>query len=98
MQKVLLSLTLLFVIISCSDHRLDPTLNENPSTFTEIASIDIGDVGAAEISAYDTYTGRLFVVNNGVVNKIDIIEISNNATLKVVGSISMHLMEGLLIV
>lgn len=39
MQKVLLSLTLLFVIISCSDHRLDPTLNENPSTFTEIASI-----------------------------------------------------------
>lgn len=89
MQKVLLSLTLLFVIISCSDHRLDPTLNENPSTFTEIASIDIGDVGAAEISAYDTYTGRLFVVNNGVVNKIDIIEISNNATLKVVGSISM---------
>ncbi len=89
MQKLLLPLTLLFILFGCSDHRLDPNVGENPSTFAEIASIDIGDVGAAEISAYDPYTGRLFVVNNGTVNKIDIIEISNNSTLKVVGSISM---------
>ena len=94
MQKVLLSLTLLFFIYSCSDHRLDPSINENPATFTEIGSIDIGDIGAAEISAYDPVTGRLFVVNNFVtnnnpVNKIDVIDMSNPSAMKVIASISM---------
>ena len=74
MQKILLPLTLLLFVYACADHRLDPALNENPATFTEIASIDIGDTGAAEISAFDPTTGRLFVVNNSNVNKIDIIE------------------------
>ena len=93
MQKILLSLSLLFVIISCDDHRLDPA-NENPPTFAEIGSIDIGDIGAAEISAYDPLTGRLFVVNNNVTgnnpnNKIDVIDFSKPAAMKVIGSISM---------
>lgn len=93
MQKILLSLVLLFIIISCSDHNLDPA-NENPATFAEIGSIDIGDIGAAEISAYDPVTGRLFVVNNNVagnnpVNKIDVIDFSNPSAMKVIGSISM---------
>ncbi len=93
MQKILLSLSLLFVIISCDDHRLDPA-NENPSTFAEIGSIDIGDIGAAEISAYDPVTGRLFVVNNNVagnnpINRIDVIDFSNPSAMKVIGSISM---------
>jgi hypothetical protein len=94
MQKLLLSLTLLFFIYSCSDHRLDPGSIENPATFTEIGSIDIGDTGAAEISAYDPVTGRLFVVNNFVannnpVNKIDVIDMSNPSAMKVIASISM---------
>lgn len=94
MQKLLLPLTLLFFIYSCSDHRPDPSVNENPATFTEIGSIDIGDIGAAEISAYDPVTGRLFVVNNFVsntnpVNKIDVIDMSNPSAMKVIASISM---------
>lgn len=89
MQKILLPLTLLLFVYACADHRLDPAFNENPATFSEIASIDIGDVGAAEISAYDPTTGRLFVVNNGTVNKIDILEVSTNSQLKVIGNISM---------
>jgi DNA-binding beta-propeller fold protein YncE len=94
MQKLLLSFALLFFIYSCSDHRLDPSINENPANFTEIGSIDIGDIGAAEISAYDPVTGRLFVVNNFVsntnpVNKIDVIDMSNPSAMKVIASISM---------
>ena len=94
MQKVLLSFTLLFFIYSCSDHQLDPSSGENPASFTEIGSIDIGDTGAAEISAYDPVTGRLFVVNNFVmgnnpVNKIDVIDMSNPSAMKVIASISM---------
>lgn len=89
MRKLLLPLTLLFFIYSCSDHRLDPGLNENPAAFAEIGSIDIGDIGAAEISAYDPFTGRLFVVNNSTVNKIDVIDMSNPSNMKVIGSISM---------
>ncbi len=51
MQKVLLSFTLLLFIYSCSDHQLDPSSGENPASFSEIGTIDIGDIGAAEISA-----------------------------------------------
>lgn len=32
---------------------------EDPSSFAEIASIDVGDAGAAEITAYDPETKRL---------------------------------------
>lgn len=89
MKKIILSITFLSFVLSCSDHRLDPSINENPSTFVEIGSIDIGDTGAAEISAYDPQTGRLFVVNNSGVNKIDVIDISNPSAMKVIASISM---------
>src|SRR5690606_2107339 len=43
--------------------------------------------GAAEISAYDPATKRLFVVNNGGVNKIDVIDLADPARLTVIHSI-----------
>ncbi|MEZ4904581.1 MAG: hypothetical protein R2822_23955 [Spirosomataceae bacterium] len=89
---------MIITLFSCSDHRLDPSANENPANFVEIGSIDIGDAGAAEISAYDPQTGRLFVVNNSAVNKIDVLDFSNPSDIKVIGSISMAPVEVLSIV
>jgi hypothetical protein len=47
------------------DHPGDPGLRqENPATFNEVASVDLGGEAAAEIAAYDPSAKRLFVVNN----------------------------------
>jgi hypothetical protein len=41
-------------------------------------SIDIGDLGAAEISTFDPkITGYLFVNNSCLTNKIDVLDFSN---------------------
>lgn len=68
----------------------EPIINEDPSTFSEIGQIDIGDVGAAEISAFDPSTNRLFVVNNSEINKIDVIDLRDPASMRVIGSISVE--------
>lgn len=68
----------------------EPIINEDPSTFTEIGQIDIGDTGAAEISAFDPSTNRLFVVNNSEINKIDVIDLKDPASMRVIGSISVQ--------
>lgn len=72
-------------------------ISEDPATFTEVGQIDIGNKGAAEISAYDAATKRLFVVNNsaGVVNEqaanfIDVVDISNPAAPQKIHSISLE--------
>ncbi|MCF3110230.1 choice-of-anchor I family protein [Niabella sp. CC-SYL272] len=72
-------------------------IHENPATFTAVGQIDIGDKGAAEISAYDPVTKRLFIVNNsaGVVNEnaanlIDVVDISNPAAPSKIHSISLE--------
>lgn len=82
-------------LFSCSKLDLDrfrdhpKDIKENPSTFKEVASIDIGDAGAAEISAYDPKTRRLFVVNNSATNKIDVIDLQNLSALSVIASIDV---------
>jgi DNA-binding beta-propeller fold protein YncE len=69
---------------------LENTQNEDLSGYTEIASINLGGLGAAEISAFDPSTDRLFAVNNSyILNKIDVIDISNPAVISVIHSISM---------
>jgi hypothetical protein len=68
---------------------------EDPSSFTEIASIDIGDAGAAKITAYDPETKRLFVVNNGAVNKIDVVALDDLSNLSVIHSIDLAPYGGL---
>lgn len=96
-----LLLAALFIMAGCDRNGNDvipeEIINEDPATFTEVGQIDIGDAGAAEISAYDPATKRLFVVNNsaGVENEtaanfIDVIDISNPAAPKKIHSISLE--------
>ncbi len=93
MKKILLLSLLSVSLFACkkSEDTTEPEffVNEDAATFAELGSIDIGDVGAAEISAYDPATKRLFVVNNSTVNKIDVLDFSNPASMKVITSISM---------
>ncbi len=68
-------------------------VNEDAATFAEIGKLKIGGAAAAEISAYDSATQRLFVVNNegtdGAVNRIDVVDLKNPANPTFIRSISM---------
>lgn len=51
---------------------------ENPGSFSQISFLDIGDVGAAEITAFCEKSKKLFVVNNASGNnRIDVIDFSD---------------------
>ena len=95
MKKIFLCLSLsflsLFLLSSCDKSTTEPEffVNEDAASFAEIGMIDIGDVGAAEISTYDPQTKRLFVVNNGTVNKIDVIDFADPTKLSVISSITL---------
>ncbi len=86
-QFLLVLLACGVVLIGCQKTDLSPASTEQASSFVEIGTIDIGDVGAAEISAYDPISQRLFAVNNGTVNKIDVIDLSNPANPTLISSI-----------
>lgn len=59
-------------------------------TFTEVGSINVGGAGAAEISAYDAATKKLFVVNNSAGNnRIEVLDISNPAAPVILGNINI---------
>lgn len=73
---------------------LEFTQNEDLSSYQEIASIGLGGLGAAEITAFDPLTDRLFAVNNSTINKIDVIDARNPATLSVIKSINMDIYGG----
>ncbi|UII21905.1 choice-of-anchor I family protein [Fulvivirga ligni] len=65
---------------------------EDPSSFEKIGSINLAtgtDGGAAEISAYDPSTKKLFVVNNENDSKIDILDFSDPSNLSAIGSIDI---------
>lgn len=85
-----------FVLASCRKDDAEPEffVNEDASTFKEIGSLNIGGVGAAEISAYDPETKRLFVVNNSATNRIDIVNLANPAAPAVIGNISLTAYAG----
>ena len=87
--NLVLASAILFVSCKKSDTQAEFFVNEDPSTFKEIGSIGIGGVGAAEISAYDPLTQRLFVVNNSTTNKIDVVDIKNPAVPVLIHSISL---------
>lgn len=97
MKRTLLVLIVAVGLFGCKKNTPEQTptpepeffVNEDPATFAEVGMIDIGETGAAEISAYDPLTKRLFVVNNSAVNKIDVIDFSNPAAMKVIQSIPM---------
>lgn len=101
MKRILLfSLALSLAFASCKKDKSvteepDFFVNEDPATFQEIGSIDIGETGAAEISAFDPLTNKLFVVKNEnegtpqQVNRIEVIDFVNPAAMKVTGFISL---------
>lgn len=86
---------LLFVLIhvlifsSCKKNDAINPISEDAISFAETGSIDIGDLGAAEISAYDPATKRLFVVNNSTVNKIDVIDFADPSKPTLLSSIQL---------
>lgn len=89
---------ILLLLAGCNKNEenipLENFINEDLSTYAEFGSIGLGGLGAAEITAFDEKTKRLFAVNNSTVNKIDVIDISNPAAPKLVGSISMQTYGG----
>ncbi|WP_276479378.1 choice-of-anchor I family protein [Paraflavitalea pollutisoli] len=85
----LLLLTAAVCLFSCKRDHDDDYVPEDPASFAEVGSIDIGDVGAAEITAYDPATKRLFVVNNDAKeNRIDILDFQDPTQPKVIGKIA----------
>lgn len=82
--------SLMALAIACKKNDKEFYTPEKLDSFREISSIDIGDAGAAEITAFDPVTKKLFVVNNGATNKIDIIDFKDPSTMNVIGSISME--------
>ena len=93
-MKKIFSLSSLFIaallVNSCGDDNggfVAP--NEDPTTFARITNITIGGEGAAEIAAFDPSEDRLFVVNNAGTSKIDIVDISDPASMSVTGSIDV---------
>ena len=71
-------------------------VNEDAGTFAEIGSYTVGGAGAAEITAFDPSTNRLFVVNNTEGNnRIEVIDFKDPAAMKSIGSIPVAPYGGL---
>jgi hypothetical protein len=91
--KCIFLLLITVTLFSCKKEDITPLLeytqSEDLSGYQEIASINLGGVNSAEITAFDPTTKRLFAVNNGAENKIDVLDISNPASVTVIKSISM---------
>lgn len=92
MKKTATFLVLIALCASCKKSDNVPgelIVNEDPATYREIASLNLGGPGSAEITAFDPVTKRLFAVNNGSTNKIDVIDISDPASIKLIHSINL---------
>lgn len=101
MKKLSISLlTAAIIMTSCNNDENAKTetpevaINENPATFKEIGSITIGGEGAAEISAYDEKTKKLFTVNNSGTNQIDVIDLTDPTKPTKIGKIDLTSYEG----
>jgi hypothetical protein len=85
--RLLLPTVLLFQ--ACKKMDLPCTVNEEASTFTEISSTTIGKEGAAEITAFDPLTKKLFVVTNTGTSRIDVLSLADPAAPVVIGFIDI---------
>ena len=100
MKKLSISLlAALSIMVSCnndenSKKEEEVLLNENPGSFKEIGSITIGGEGAAEITAYDEKTKKLFTVNNSGTNQIDVIDLTDPTKPIKIGKIDLTPYEG----
>ncbi|WP_448103720.1 choice-of-anchor I family protein [Pedobacter panaciterrae] len=99
MKRTLLFSFLVIGLLSCKKEKpstdQEVVLNEDPATYAEIGSLDIGELGAAEISAFDPATNKLFVVKNenegepNQVNRIEVVDFANPSNMKATGYISV---------
>ncbi len=100
MKKYSISLLAVILILSSctkednSSSNQETTVNENPASFKEIGSLTIGGSGAAEISAYDDISKKLFTVNNSNTNRIDVINLANPSNPGFVTSIDLTSYNG----
>ncbi len=97
MKKTAALLILISIFSACkkSDDVPDEVIvNEDPATYKEIASLNLGGLGAAEITTFDPQTKRLFAVNNGATNRIDVIDIANPAAAALIHSINLSIYGG----
>lgn len=79
--------------VACTDH-LDPVVFENPSSFKSVASVDLGGLAAAEISAYDPISKRMFTVSNETVATIAVVDFSAFPTITKLPSINLAALGG----
>lgn len=101
MKKILLATFLLSIgFFGCKKDKTNTGepeffVNEDPATFSEIGTFDVGEPGAAEISAFDPSTNKLFVVRNEdeggpkQLNQIEVIDFKDPTRLSSISSISM---------
>lgn len=101
MKKISISLLAALLILSgCENDKVDSNdnqeieINEDVASFKEIGTITIGGLAAAEISAYDETTKRLFTVNNSSTNQIDVIDLSNPTSPKKLAVIDLSVYNG----
>jgi hypothetical protein len=104
MRKLLTTAIAATFLLACSkqdlkeqgfDQKTGMFIQES-SMFEEVGSLDIGGTGAAEISAFDELTKRLFVVNNtDGNNRIDVIDLSDPSMPSYLSSISVAPFGGL---
>jgi hypothetical protein len=105
MRKILLFALLAISLAGCKKDKPVVTepeffVNEDAGTFAETGSIDIGETGAAEISAYDAETKKLFVVKNenegqpNQINRIEVIDFKDPAKMTVIGNINVQTYGG----
>ncbi|GIZ08199.1 choice-of-anchor I family protein [Flavobacterium sp. UMI-01] len=99
MKKISISLlSALLIFASCENDTLDGdsefSVNEDAATFAEIGSLTIGGEAAAEISAYDETTKRLFTVNNSGTNQIDVVDLADPSSPKKLAVISLTSYNG----
>ncbi|OSZ81296.1 alkaline phosphatase [Chitinophagaceae bacterium IBVUCB2] len=86
--KQLLPLMAILTLAACNPSDL-PNNNEDASTFNLINTTTIGGEGAAEISAFDPITKKLFVVTNTGVTQIDVLDLNNPAAPVSIGTIDI---------
>lgn len=92
-------LAALFILCSCendkeNDNNQEIEVNEDVASFKEVGTITVGGAAAAEISAYDETTKRLFTVNNSATNQIDVIDLSNPTSPKKLAVIDLSVYNG----
>jgi hypothetical protein len=85
------------MLASCKkdvDEETETIVPENPSTFKETASIDLGGTAASEIAAYDAKSKRLFVVNNEGASKVEVLDLTNYPSINKLTPISFSAISG----